>query len=308
MGRSILFVHGRDFKPARSALWPLWMNALRHGMKRDRPEQMRKFDRAIKQFIYFGDISNDFLRSKGKTYDEKKDVASRRQTLEDLKQYGRHQFNKRTYNKLPGKDAFKEFLADAGSVLTSPIGLSEFLITTVAEDLREYWNFDSEFGSLVRGRMSDPLKQAMNRNDEILVVTHSLGTMVAYDTFWKFSHTSEYRRRYSSKKIDLWITLGSPLADTTVKRNLKGARADGLRRYPHNVRRWVNVAAEDDYISHDSTVGNDFRMMRTLKPPTKVEDREIYNLAVRSGKSNPHHGCGYLVHPAVVAYVADWLG
>jgi hypothetical protein len=284
------------------------MNALRHGMERDRPEQIRKFDQAIKQFVYFGDISNEFLRSKGSAYDEKKDVASRRETLEALKLYSKHQFNKRTYNNLPGKDAFKEFLADAGSVLTSPIGLSEFLITTVAEDLREYWNFDSEFGSLVRGRMSDPLKQAMNRDDEILVVSHSLGTMVAYDTFWKFSHTSEYRRRYSSKRIDLWLTLGSPLPDTTVKRNLKGARAAGLRRYPHNVKRWINVAAEDDYISHDSTVANDFRKMRNLKPATRIVDRKIYNLAVRRGKSNPHHGCGYLVHPAVVACVADWLG
>jgi hypothetical protein len=93
-----------------------------------------------------------------------------------------------------------------------------------------------------------------------------------------------------------------------VKRHLKGARADGLRRYPHNIRRWVNVAAEDDYISHDSGVANDYRRMKKLKPAPKIIDRKIYNLAVRSGKSNPHHGCGYLIHPAVIRLVADWLG
>ena len=35
---------------------------------------------------------------------------------------------------------------------------------------------------------------------------------------------------------------------------------------------------------------------------------DIYNLAVRNGKSNPHHGTGYLIHPAVSRLVAEWLG
>jgi len=307
MGKTILCVHGRAFKPRRSALWPLWKNAIRHGLERDHPDALPAYDTARKQFVYFGDISNAFLRAAGEEYDEDADIESRRQTLVDLRRFTRGQFNKRTYNRLPGKDAFKEFLADALSPLAAPLGLSELLITTVARDMREYWNFDSDFGSQVRATMTGPLKRAMNRGDDILVVSHSLGTMLAYDTFWKFSHTSEYRQRYADRKIDLWLTLGSPLPDTTVKRNLKGARADGLRRYPHNVRRWVNVAAEDDYICHDKTAANDYRSMSELSPPTRIEDRKIYNLAVRGGTSNPHHGCGYLVSPTVAKLIADWL-
>lgn len=307
MGKTILCVHGRSFKPRRSALWPLWKSAIRHGLERDHPHSLPAYDAVRKQFVYFGDISNAFLRAAGEEYDEDNDIASRRRTLEDLRRFSRGQFNKRSYNKLPGKDAFKEFLADTLSILTAPIGLSEVLITTVARDMREYWNFDSDFGSRIRATMTEPLKRAMNRNDDILVVSHSLGTMLAYDTFWKFSHTSEYRRHYADKHIDLWLTLGSPLTDTTVKRNLKGARAGGQRRFPHNIRRWVNVAAEDDYICHDKTAANDYRGMRELSPPTRIEDRKIYNLAVRSGTSNPHHGCGYLVSPTVAKLIADWL-
>lgn len=307
MSKTLLFVHGRDFKPRRSALWPLWKQAVRHGLERDHRDALAPYDDARKEFVYFGDLSNEFLRSKGRVYDEDADIASRHRTLADLRQFTRGQFNKRTYGRLPGKDAFKEFLADSLSILASPIGLSEFLITSVATDMREYWNFDSDFGSRIRATMTGPLKRAMNRGDEILVVSHSLGTMLAWDTFWKFSHMSEYRQRYAEKKVDLWLTLGSPLTDTTVKRNLKGARAHGLRRYPHNVRRWINVAAEDDYICHDKTAANDYRRMRELSPPTRIEDRKIYNLAVRSGMSNPHHGCGYLVSPTVATLISDWL-
>lgn len=99
--------------------------------------------------------------------------------------------------------------------------------------------------------MIAPLKEAMDRDDDILVISHSLGSMIAYDTLWKFCRTGEYRPNYTGKKISLWITLGSPLGDETVKRHLNGANATGDRRYPNNLTNWVNVAAEDDYICHD---------------------------------------------------------
>ena len=65
--------------------------------------------------------------------------------------------------------------------------------------------------------MIHPLREAMERNDTILVIAHSLGTMIAYDTFWKASRTGEYRPEYTEKGIDLFITIGSPLGDNTVK-------------------------------------------------------------------------------------------
>ena len=180
-------------------------------------------------------------------------------------------------------------------------------MSVVAADMRQYWNFDSEFGSNVRATMVGPLKRAMNRGDKIMVVSHSLGTLIAYDTFWKFSRTGEYRPKYSNKKIDAWITLGSPLGDETVKRNLKGAGASGPRRYPGNIKRWENVSAEDDFISHDSKLSNDYKRMFKKGLVDEINDQKIYNLAVRSGSSNPHHGAGYLIHPKVIKLITDWV-
>ena len=307
MPKTILFVHGRSFKPNKRALWSIWSDAVEHGIARDRNGKLRAYRKAKKEFVYYGDLSNRFLRSKGQKYSEKKDIEGRKKTLTTLEAHSAKQFTKAAYRKLPGKSSYKEFLANVGASALGPLHLTEGLIGAVAPDMREYWNVDSEFGSNVRATMTGPLKRAMNRGDKILVISHSLGTMIAYDTFWKFSRTGEYRQKYSKKKIDLWITLGSPLGDETVKRNLKGARAKGARRYPGNIKRWENVAAEDDFISHDSRIRNDYKRMRKHQLIENVNDQEIYNLAVRDGKSNPHHGAGYLIHPKVIKLVTDWL-
>ena len=92
-----------------------------------------------------------------------------------------------------------------------------------------------------------------------------------------------------------------------MKTHIKGAQARRERRYPSNIRRWINIAAEDDYIAHDQNVADDFRDMLDLGLVESIDDRRIFNLAVRNGKSNPHLGAGYLIHPVLGDVVANWL-
>jgi len=306
MGKTILFVHGRNFKPSAPELKKLWIATTRHGIARDHPPKLGAFKAARKELVYYGDISNKYLRSIGREYSMAADVRDRKSTLARLVAYRTNEFTRSRYNKLPGKTSIKEGLADALAGPLDWFGLSKTLIKRVAPDMGEYWNPDSAFGSDARYQMVGPLRRAMDRSDKILVVAHSLGTMVSYDTFWKFSRTGEYRD-YWKKKIDLWITLGSPLGDETVKENLRGARASGERKYPANVKRWENVAAEDDYISHDKKVKNDYKRMLRFGLVNRLRDGKIYNLAVRGGKSNPHSSAGYLVNPKVSQLIAEWL-
>ena len=210
------------------------------------------------------------------------------------------------YNDLPGKTALKEAFVDAVAGIAALFRVSEPLIQKVAPDMEHYWDPDSEYGTNVRFPLIQPLKEAMDGDDDIVVIAHSLGAMISYDTFWKFCRIGEYRPNYTDKKIDLFITIGSPLADETVKRNLKGAHLRDGRKYPSNISRWVNIAAEDDYISHDETTADDYKAM-VPDLVSSIDDHRIYNLAVRNGKSNPHHGVGYLIHPTLSKIVADWL-
>lgn len=306
MGKSILLVHGRNFKPPRDLMEMFWMEALRHGISRDHADALAQFDNCEKNLVYYGDVSNQFLVENGDGQ-APTDFASIRETLEQLKQLRSDEFTRENYDKLPGASWIKEALADALAVPLATVGLSDVVIESVAPDIREYWNFDSQFGSDARFPMIKPLKQAMDRDDEILVISHSLGTMVAYDTFWKFCRTGEYRPEYTDKKIDLWLTLGSPLADETVKRHLKGYSAAGARRYPNNVVRWINIAAEDDFISHDQEVANDYREMLDLGLVESITDHRIFNLAVHRESSNPHNDLCYLLHPLVSDIVSEWI-
>jgi hypothetical protein len=199
-----------------------------------------------------------------------------------------------------------EALADTSAGLLSFLGLSQSIIERVAPDMAEYWG-SNQFGSQVRAVFTNAIIKALKRQGKVCMIGHSLGTMICYDVFWKLSHYGEYRGQPWNRKVSLWITLGSPLADETVKDNLKGANHRQADRYPTNVVDWLNIAAEDDYISHDQKVAGDFKEMKKLGYVNSITDKRVYNLAVRGGKSNPHHGVGYLIHPTVAAAIALWL-
>ena len=108
-------------------------------------------------------------------------------------------------------------------------------------------------------------------------------------------------------RLKMWLTMGSPLASSAVIKRLLGTKSKGAERYPKNILVWHNIAAEDDFTCHDKTVVDDFRGMLDTHRIANITDSTIYNLAVRYGRSNPHHSAGYLVHPRTTGYLADWL-
>ena len=138
-------------------------------------------------------------------------------------------------------------------------------------------------------------------------MSHGSGSVVVYDVLWELSHDANFAPKYSTKKIDLWLTMGSPLGDRGLQKYLKGAKMPVEKRYPTNVIAWQNVAAEDDYCCHDNTLANDFKWLLQQKKISSIEDYKVFNCAVRYGRSNPHSSMGYLIHPRVSKIVADWL-
>lgn len=308
MNKHIIFVHGRNFKPELSNLQAEWYKATEYGIQREFGEALLgQFHDVKKSFVYYGDISNRFLESKGKAYHEGDDIRDRHEARTQLMTYESSDFNKRhVYERLPGQSGLKEALADVFGRALSFTGISDDIISAVAPDMAHYWNQDHQFGSDVRWCLTQPLSKAMAEGDDILLLCHSLGSIVAYDVLWKFSHYGEYQS-IRDRKIRQWITIGSPLGDATVQKNLKGSGAKGKRRYPGNVVEWHNVAAEDDFIAYDQTVENDYRSMLSMGLLESVKDYRIFNLSVRNGKSNPHHSAGYLMSPMVARLIGNWL-
>lgn len=313
MAKHLFLIHGRSFKPDRGTLEANWVEAIEHGLERDgQGDGLRSFRDLQRTFVYYGDISNAFLMGVGEEYDEGADAEDRAECLERLKEYSRVGFlgkrGEESYESLPGANSWKERLADIFGGVADAVGFAEPLIRWFAQDVAHYWESGVGFGSEIRSRLTEPLRKALFDGDDVLLVAHSLGTVISYDVLWKFSWYGEYGDlRARGPRPVSFVTLGSPLGNETVKGNLKGSNATGARRYPALIRAWHNLAAEDDYVAHDQKLANDYRKMEREHSMKRIVDRRLHNLAVRHGKSNPHHGVGYLIHPVFTDVLAGWL-
>ena len=306
--RALIFVHGRDFKPAAEEFMDLTVAAITGGIERDYPELLPQFQAMEKKLAYYGDITDAFLAGKGHRYDEMLDVGDRRNALLRLRSFDKKKnFGVARYDRLPGKTALGEFAADIFAPLLGHLGLSKKLIEKVGEDLGEYWNPASEFAERVRDRVRNCICSALDADRHVLLISHGTGCIVTYDVLWQLSHEPGFGESYQYKKIDMWLTLGAPLGDSMVRRRLLGVKRKGVERYPINVVSWHNISAEDDFVSHDNTLADDYRMMLRQKQVSCIRDYRIYNLAVRYGKSNPHSSIGYLIHPRTAQLIASWM-
>lgn len=306
--RSILMVHGRDFKPAEDALRDISMAALRAGVERDYPDHVDALDSIFKDIAYYGDLTNELLEAHGKRYDESLDLGDRSNAFNTLRTItARKRFGIRQYDCLPGKSALREFVADVAAPTLGAIGLTVPLISSVAKDCAEYLKGKSDYADKVRERVRVKLCETFDRGDQVLLIAHGMGCIVSYDVLWELSHDPKYKERYENSKVDTWLTMGAPLGDNNIRKRLRGAKEKQVARFPTNVISWYNVAAEDDYMCHDNTLADDFKKMMDQRLVSAVHDYRIYNLAVRYGKSNPHSSVGYYIHPRVTKIFVDWV-
>lgn len=308
--RSLLLVHGRDFKPEFDAYMDISMAALRSGIQRDCPDSIDAFDAMQKDLAWYGDLNAEVLQRHGKYYDEDLDLGDRRNALAALREIAqRKRFGIRQYDQLPGKTALPEFLAGITAPVLGAVGLSMPMVGTVAKDVARYFDKKADFAMKVRERLKSKLCAILDRGDRVALISHGTGSVVAYDVLWQLSHDPDLKSEYGEKKIDIWITLGAPLGDSNIRKRLLGAKQKpkSMERFPINVISWHNVSAEDDYTCHDNTLADDFNKMMQQRVVSAVHDYKIYNLAVRYGKSNPHSSVGYYIHPRVSKILTDWL-
>ena len=282
--------------------------ALLAGIQRDYPEFADSFCALDKRLAYYVDITNEFLQSRHLRYDEALDIGDRRNALIKLRACDKKKhFGVSRYDRLPGKTAIGEFAADVIGPLLGHLGMSKKLLAKVGADLAEYWNAESDFAARVRERVRNAICHALDSGNKVFLLSHGTGCIVTYDVLWQLSHDGVHADRYKNKKIDVWLTVGAPLGDAMVARRLMGAGRQGVERFPSNVVSWHNLSAEDDFVSHDNTLADDFKLMLRQKQVSCICDYRVYNLTVRYGKSNPHSSLGYLIHPRTAQIIVEWL-
>ncbi|WP_152979971.1 hypothetical protein [Mesorhizobium sp. 1M-11] len=335
--KHLILVHGRDIKPAGSALANLAKRAIVRGLQRTgRVDIADSIESGAVKFTsaYYGDITNRIEAS----YDAKTAalLTAQNEPIYDFKPCfpagaldaafaltdALRTFNKATYRHVLDIAEDWRFLDEAihaasmfGELLT--FGLVNSLVeVSIKWDLAVYLT-SQRVGSDIRARLQDVLKQALAEGDDVCLVTHSMGCMVAYDVFWKYSFRSEYedRREDGANPVKLWLTLGCPLGEIGIRRNLLDAVALEEEKYPRNqFLDWINVHAEDDFIAHAQSMRTAFSSMRSKHYCRSITDKKIYNCwhyrDASGGQlvSNPHDLYGYLMNQDTAKIIAGWAG
>lgn len=187
--------------------------------------------------------------------------------------------------------------------------LMPFLIPRLANEqlelhLRDLWRYNhNEKGVADRARqlLKQSLEDAYRADRPVLLIAHSMGSVIAYDALWQMS-----RRESREVSIDRWLTIGSPLGQRYIQTRLLGREESGVERYPDNVRRWSNVAAFGDMTALDRRLENDFEDMLQLELVDEIRDYNTFNYCRYQGALNAHSEYGYLVNEVTARIVRDW--
>jgi len=174
---------------------------------------------------------------------------------------------------------------------------------TVAETRRYFENTEG-IASRIREKLKDQIKSAWLENRKILLIGHSMGSIISYDALWELGRVEGYLG-----KIDMFLTLGSPLGMRFVQHRLVDAAVGNGIKYPNNIRQWLNISAMGDLTALDPYLAGDFENMvnRGLTESIRDEHRDIYNYFVSTQGLNVHRSYGYLVNEKVGSAIAAWI-
>lgn len=171
------------------------------------------------------------------------------------------------------------------------------------QDTERYFINNDNIGCRIRELQKAPLRDAVAGQHKVLLIGHSMGSVIAYDSLWELDHLEGI-----SNCVDTLLTIGSPLGMNYVQKRLFGKVDSNTPTYPRNIRTWINVSARGDLVALDPVLANDFGTMITRGCIENISDmgKNIYNHYRDEKGLNVHKSYGYLVNPVISRVIADW--
>ena len=176
-------------------------------------------------------------------------------------------------------------------------------VKSAIRETERYFQNQEGIGLSVRELLKTPLRQMFAAGDRVLVIGHSMGSVIAYDALWELAHLEN-----QPAGIDLFLTLGSPLGMNFVQDRLLGYRGNDGQRFPCNIHHWINVSAHGDLTALDPQLRDDFMPMIEHGCIKSIEDRYhgVFNYFRNEKGLNTHRSYGYLVEQHVARTVLAW--
>jgi hypothetical protein len=243
--KQLVFVHGRaqENKDA-AALKAEWVDAWRSGLGKS-GLSMPISDTDIR-FPYYGQTLYDLAQ--GKTAGEaaavivKGDDADREQQAfvrEGILEVQRKQgITDADLAQAAGVDVVQkgplnwEWLQGVLKVIDQRVPLASG--ASIALATNDVYQYLDNIG--IRDEIESGVRQALMPDVPTVVVAHSLGTVVAYNLLRREGAAQRW-------KVPLFVTIGSPLAVTAMRKKL------APNRHPACVGRWLNVLDERDVVA-----------------------------------------------------------
>lgn len=299
MTRQLVFIHGRAQEQKDSiALKAEWIDAFKEGLAKSNlampiPETDVKFP-------FYGDTLYDLVG--GKTLNEAAQVIVRGQETED----DERQFTRAVIEEMRQKtgitDAQLASIAGQDVVDRGPLNwewlqtvlkaVDRFVPhgsgTSIALFTRDVYQYLKN--AAIRESIDNGVCAAFTPGVETVVVGHSLGTVVSYNILRQQGQARGW-------KIPLYMTLGSPLAVTEIRKTLKKL---STTRCPECVSKWINAMDERDVVA--------LYPLDTKHFPLDPANPDIENNTdVHNRTSNRHGVAGYLDDKEVARRIYDAL-
>lgn len=273
----IIGIHGLANKPPAEEKTRWWKAAIAEGLAGGRPATDALF---AFEFVYWADLRYDAPLSEDRN----------REPYRPREEAG----TPRTNGDASAATTLKDLLAPVYAGIDR---IEEATGLTLVDDLiLEYrfddlWHYHGErrFARQVRARLAERLRAF--RNHRILLVAHSMGSVIAYDVL------RSLEREDPALRVEHFVTAGAPLGLAKVK--LKFEAEHGALRVPNNVSAWTNLADGDDIVSIMGALDTDYAPSDT---GIRLIDRRVTNDFRRlDGEPNHHKSYGYLRAPDLAA-------
>lgn len=284
MAKVIIGIHGLGNKPPKELLEKWWKDSIIEGFtKLKLPVPDFKFE-----LVYWADIVYKYPENPNIT--NKKDPYYLAEPYEpaqekELYENTNHNWRKKIL-KFIEKELEKVFLNEDLSLNYAEV--SDAIMYKYFMELEMYYGATKNQIALkqkTRNRLLSIIEK--HKYDEIMILSHSMGTIIAYDVL---------QFELKNQNIHTFVTMGSPLGlpfiRAKIAKELRTANNDLKIRTPECVSSsWLNFADLEDKIALNFDLNNDFS---SNSHGIQVIDYEIYNDYSINGDRNPHKIYGYL--------------
>lgn len=267
--RQLIFVHGRSQENRDSvALKAEWVDAWKRGLAKS--GLTNPLPDADIRFPYYGDTLVQMLA--GLSADQAADIVVRgpapggeaeQMMREMIQEIATTQgISEEDVRQLLSQDIIERGPLNWGwvqGILEALDGIgpvSKKLVALTTADVSHYLTNTPARSEIDRGVCS-----AATPGTEAVVVSHSLGTVVAYSCLMGKSGSA-----WPNVRVPLFVTLGSPLAVTAVKSRLRP------HAFPAAVGHWLNAMDEDDVVSLHPLTPKHFNTGRTIENDTTIDN------------------------------------